>query len=123
MRKELGTEKGNIFWLLVVLVLFKIRKYTQLIRQHRMNMYIIHSYCLSALKLRVRFQPVAKCTRKNFMGHICQRLLLDWCFSLEIQRSSTNKTDIHDITEILLKVALNTINPMILKPMFPEIEK
>ena len=25
--------------------------------------------------------------------------------------SSTNKTDIHDITEILLKVALNTKNP------------
>jgi hypothetical protein len=25
--------------------------------------------------------------------------------------SSTNKTDHHDITEILLKVALNTINP------------
>jgi hypothetical protein len=26
--------------------------------------------------------------------------------------SSTNKTYLHDITEILLKVALNTINPM-----------
>jgi hypothetical protein len=26
--------------------------------------------------------------------------------------SSTNKTDRHDITEILLKVALNTINPV-----------
>jgi hypothetical protein len=25
--------------------------------------------------------------------------------------STTNKTDRHDITEILLKVALNTINP------------
>jgi hypothetical protein len=30
-------------------------------------------------------------------------------FSLGIQVSSTNKTDHHDITEILLKVALNTI--------------
>jgi hypothetical protein len=30
-------------------------------------------------------------------------------FSLSIQVSSTNKTDHHDITEILLKVALNTI--------------
>jgi hypothetical protein len=27
--------------------------------------------------------------------------------------SSTNKTDRHDITEILLKVALNTIHPQI----------
>jgi hypothetical protein len=31
-------------------------------------------------------------------------------FSLGIQVSSTNKTDRHDITEILLKVAFNTIN-------------
>ena len=30
-------------------------------------------------------------------------------FSLETLVSSTNKTDLHDITEILLKVALNTI--------------
>jgi hypothetical protein len=30
-------------------------------------------------------------------------------FSLGTPVSSTNKTDIHDITEILLKVALNTI--------------
>jgi len=28
--------------------------------------------------------------------------------------SSTNKTDRHDITEILLKVALNTIKPALL---------
>jgi hypothetical protein len=31
-------------------------------------------------------------------------------FSLGTPVSSTNKTDRHDITEILLKVALNTIN-------------
>jgi len=31
-------------------------------------------------------------------------------FSLGTLVSSTNKTDSHDITEILLKVALNTIN-------------
>jgi hypothetical protein len=31
-------------------------------------------------------------------------------FSPGTQVSSTNKTDRHDITEILLKVALNTIN-------------
>jgi hypothetical protein len=32
-------------------------------------------------------------------------------FSLGTPVSSTNKTDRHDITEILLKVALNTIKP------------
>jgi hypothetical protein len=33
-----------------------------------------------------------------------------WWFSSGTPVSSTNKTDRHDITEILLKVALNTIN-------------
>ena len=36
-------------------------------------------------------------------------LVSGWWFSLGNQVSSTNKTDRHDITEILLKVALNTI--------------
>jgi hypothetical protein len=35
---------------------------------------------------------------------------LQW-FSPDPPVSSTNKTDCHDITEILLKVALNTIKP------------
>jgi hypothetical protein len=34
-----------------------------------------------------------------------------WWFSPSPLVSSTNKTDRHDITEILLKVALNTIKP------------
>jgi hypothetical protein len=33
-------------------------------------------------------------------------------FSLGTPVSSTNKTDLQDITEILLKVALNTIIPL-----------
>jgi hypothetical protein len=33
-----------------------------------------------------------------------------WWFSLGTPVSSTNKTDGHDITEMLLKVVLNTIN-------------
>jgi len=36
---------------------------------------------------------------------VCQWLATGWWFSLV---SSTNKTDRHNITEILLKVALNT---------------
>jgi len=38
-------------------------------------------------------------------------------FSLGTTVSSTNKTDCHNITEILLKVALNTIN-LNLKPFW-----
>ena len=37
-------------------------------------------------------------------------------FSRGTPVSSTNKTDRHHITEILLKVALNTIKPNITKP-------
>ena len=40
---------------------------------------------------------------------VCQWLATGWWFSLGPPVSSTNKTDRHDITEILLKVALNTI--------------
>ena len=40
----------------------------------------------------------------------CQLLAAGQWFSPGTPISSTNKTDLHDITEILLKVALNTIN-------------
>jgi len=43
---------------------------------------------------------MARCTRYNITDKVC----------LGTPVSSTNKTDRHDITEILLKVALNTIN-------------
>jgi len=39
--------------------------------------------------------------------------LWQWWFSLGPPVSSTNKTDLHDITEILLKVASNTIKQRI----------
>ena len=42
-------------------------------------------------------------------GKVCQWLAAGLLFSLSNTFSSTNKTDYHDITEILLKVALNTI--------------
>jgi len=35
--------------------------------------------------------------------------MVGWWFSPDTPVSSTNKTDRHDIAEILLKVALNTI--------------
>jgi hypothetical protein len=41
---------------------------------------------------------------------VCQSLATGQWFSLGTAVSSTNKTDHQDITEILLKVALNTIN-------------
>jgi hypothetical protein len=41
---------------------------------------------------------------------VCQWLAAGWWFSPGTLVSSTNKTDRHNITEILLKVALSTIN-------------
>ena len=40
---------------------------------------------------------------------VCQWLAAGWWFSLGLPVSSSNKIDCHNITEILLKVALNTI--------------
>ena len=59
--------------------------------------------CLSPLKVWVLTSFKARCTRYNIMW-----LATGW-FSRGTLVSSTNKIDGHDITEILLKVALNTI--------------
>ena len=40
---------------------------------------------------------------------VCQQLVVGRLLSLGTPVSSTNKTDLHDITEILLKVALTNI--------------
>ena len=65
--------------------------------------------CLSPLKLWVRTLFMARCTPYNIMRKICQWLATGWWFSLGTPVSSTNKTERHDRTEILLKVTLNTI--------------
>ena len=46
----------------------------------------------------------------NLCNKVCQWLAAGQWFSPGTPVSSTNKTDRHDITDILLKVALNTIN-------------
>ena len=45
----------------------------------------------------------------NLCDKVCQWLATGWRFSSCTLVSSTNKSYCHDITEILLKVALNTI--------------
>ena len=51
---------------------------------------------------------------------VCQWLATGRWFSLGTPVSSTNKTDRHDITEILLKVALNTINQPVFRDRMSE---
>jgi hypothetical protein len=62
--------------------------------------------CLSPLMLGVLFWLMARCTSCHFCDKVCQWLAAGQWFSLV---TYTNKTDGHDITEILLKVALNTL--------------
>ena len=50
----------------------------------------------------------ARCT--TLCDKVCYWLATGWWFSPSPQVSSTNKTGRHNINEILLKVALNTIN-------------
>jgi hypothetical protein len=72
---------------------------------------------LSLIKFSVRTPLMARCTRYNIKwssDKVCQWLPASRRFSPAIfsgySASSTNKTDRHDITEILSKMALNTIN-------------
>ena len=60
--------------------------------------------CLSPVMVWVRISIRARCT--TLCDKVCQWLTTGQWFS---PISSTSKTDRHDITEILLKVALNTI--------------
>ena len=64
----------------------------------------INNRCLSPLMLLVRIPLRARCT--ILCDKVCQWLASDWWFSPGIPVSSTN------ITEILLKVLLNTIKPL-----------
>jgi len=65
--------------------------------------------CLSPIKLWVR-----TLLRRGVLDTLCdqvyQGLTAGRRFSPDTPVSSTNKTDCHDITEILFKVVLNTIN-------------
>ena len=65
------------------------------------------NHCLSPLILWVRILIRVRCT--TLWDKVCQWLATGRWFSPGTPVSSTNKTDHHVITEILLKVALNTI--------------
>jgi hypothetical protein len=64
---------------------------------------------LSPLMLWVRLPLRARCI--TLCDKVCQWVAAGLWFSPGPPVSSTNKTDRHDITEILLKVVLNTIKP------------
>jgi hypothetical protein len=68
----------------------------------------LYNQCLSPLKLWVRIPLRLGVLDKTLCDKVCQRLVTGrWC-SPGTLVSSTNKSNRHDITEILLKMALNT---------------
>ena len=67
--------------------------------------------CQSPLTLLIRI-PLMRCILNTTLcDKVCQWLAAGQWFSPGTPVSSTNKTDHHDITEILLKVVWNTIKP------------
>jgi hypothetical protein len=70
--------------------------------------------CLLPPMLWVRISISAGCT--TLCDKVCQWLATGRWFSPGTPVSSTNKTDRHDITEILFKVALSTIKQTNNKP-------
>ena len=85
----------------------------------------IYSYlcnqCLSPLMLWVRISIRGRCT--TLCDKVCQWLATGRWFSPGPPVSSTNKTDRHNIAEILLKVVLNTIKPTKLLICFNRIDR
>ena len=69
--------------------------------------YYLCNQCLLPLMLWGRISIRVRCT--PLCGQVCQWLATGRWFSLCPPVSSNNKTDRHEITEILLKVALNSI--------------
>jgi hypothetical protein len=86
---------------------------------------IMCNQCLSPLRLLVR-EPSDHHSWRGVLdttacGEVCQWLPADWWFSPGIPVSSINKTDRHhDITELFLKVALNTTTLSLTSQMKPQ---
>ena len=67
--------------------------------------------CLSLLTLRDRTPLRQGVLDTTLYDKVCQWFATGRWFSWSTMVSSNNKTNCHDITEILLKVALSTIKP------------
>jgi hypothetical protein len=65
--------------------------------------------CLSPLTLWVRIPLRRGVLDTTLCDKVCQWLMAGWWFSPSTPVSSTDKTDHHDITKILLKVVFSTI--------------
>jgi hypothetical protein len=98
---QLGANHHLIYQLGVVMVVIMVVGFT--------TTCAIRAY--QPLTLWVNILLITRWTRCNIMLYSLAVLLTRLCFSPGTHVSSTNKTDRHDIAEILLTVALNTITP------------
>ena len=73
----------------------------------RIYTYLCNQY-LSQLKLWVRIPPIARGLDTALCDKVCQGLAIGRHLSSGTPVSSINKTDHHDITAILLEMALST---------------
>ena len=89
-------------WKFIKFPSFCIKSYGSLIYSYLCNQ------CLSPLALWFRIPLRRGVLDTTLCDKVCQWLAAGCSFSLGTPISSTNKTDHHDITEILLKVALNS---------------
>jgi hypothetical protein len=67
---------------------------------------VVYNYMCNHYQLWVRIPLIARCTRYN---KVCQLLAASQWFFPGTPVSFSNKSDRHDITEILLKMVLNTV--------------
>jgi hypothetical protein len=72
----------------------------------------LYNQCLSLLTLWVQTTLRWGVLDTTLCDNVCQWFETGQWFSPGTSVSSTNKTEHHDITEILLKVALSTIKPI-----------
>ena len=79
-------------------------------RRDRMVIWFVSIYMLTVLITTNVIAFESHSGEVYSINIICQWLATGWWFSSGTLVSSTNKTDHHDVVEILLKVALNTIS-------------
>jgi hypothetical protein len=112
-----------IIYELTVPFSLSILSYTPMTGRHGRDRMIVRfkttkcNHCLSLLTLWVRIPLKRGVLDTTLSDKVCQWLSTGLWFSLGTPVSSTNKTDRHDIAEILLKVVLNTITLIPYTPM------
>ena len=101
--------KLDLLWHIFSMTMTVLICYKSDLLWHIFSMTMTVIVCYKSDLLWVRIPIGAKCT--TLCDKVCQWLATGRWFSPGPPVPSTNKTDRHDITEILLKVTLNTIKP------------